>query len=58
MATLIAMRTETNLIALNMPTFVEFDNIEGVTITQVDTNHCPGAVMYVSSAFFPSSETI
>lgn len=54
MATLIAMRTETNLIALNTPTFVEFDNIEGVTITRVDTNHCPGAVMYASSAFFPS----
>ena len=27
-------------IALNTPTFVELDNIEGVTITLVDANHC------------------
>lgn len=40
-----------------MPTVVELDDTECVTITLIDANHCPGAVMYAYFAFLLSSCT-
>src|ERR1700741_4418772 len=43
---------------LNTPTIFELDDEEQVTITLLDANHCPGAVMYVSTSLKNSHVTI
>lgn len=36
---------------LNVPTKVDLNGNESVTITLIDANHCPGAVMYAISLY-------
>jgi len=42
-------------IPLHTPTLFHLDDNEAVTITLLDANHCPGAVMYASSILSRSS---
>ena len=34
---------------LNTPTVIELENGQEITLTLIDANHCPGAVMYGTS---------